>query len=66
MIVVETTADGFDLQYALFVWRRGWEDTCTASGMSREQATEWIDRHYEALVSMARSTAKDKVERNQR
>lgn len=30
-------------------WRRGWEDTCTAAGMSREEATKWIDRHLSIL-----------------
>jgi hypothetical protein len=32
----------FDIEHELFVWRRGWEDTLTASGMSLPAAKEWI------------------------
>lgn len=33
----------------LVPWFRGWELTCSAAGMSKEDSERWIRRHFEAV-----------------
>lgn len=47
------TVDG--LTALLMPWFKGWQDTCTAAGMSAEEAKKWTKHHLAAIVAHSRS-----------
>jgi hypothetical protein len=38
-----------DLEYDIWVWKRQWEDICTAAGMSGQEAKTWVRNHWQTM-----------------